>query len=138
MADEDTAPGFSHAISGSVYSGGTWAAKVAVITGAGSGIGEAIAYAAADRGMSVVRCPSPRGPFPPYPATAAALLAGSLKHGASVQVLADIDEEALARVAEECTDIRESLGVRASPSAAAGRMRADGVQIRAVGREWAC
>jgi len=34
-----------------------------------------------------------------------------------VQVLADIDEEALARVAEECTDIRESLGVR-SPSAA--------------------
>ena len=47
-------------------------------------------------------------------------MAGSLKHGASVQVLADIDEEALARVAEECTDIRESLGVRASPSAAAG------------------
>ena len=30
-----------------------------------------------------------------------------------MQVLADIDEEALARVAEECTDIRESLGVRA-------------------------
>ena len=114
MADEDTAPGFSHAISGSVYSGGTWAAKVAVITGAGSGIGEAIAYAAAGRGMSVVKMPLP--PVPPM----ALLLAGSLKHGTSVQVLADIDEEALARVAEECTDIRESLGVRASPSAAAG------------------
>ena len=66
-------------------------------------------------------CPSPRGPSTPfYQGGRGPLLAGSLKHGASVQVLADIDEEALARVAEECTDIRESLGVRASPSAAAG------------------
>ena len=76
--DEDVAPGYSHAIAGSAYSGGTWAAKVAVITGAGSGIGEAIAYAAADRGMSVVRLPLPAAP-PTRPVGAAGLVIAHCK-----------------------------------------------------------